>query len=43
MNLGYESGDQVAAFDEKKTEVKNLVQVPLNRGHGVFIEITKEV
>jgi hypothetical protein len=27
MNLGYESGDQVVAFDEKKTEVKNLVQV----------------
>jgi hypothetical protein len=29
MNLGYESGEQVAAFDEKKTEVKNLVQVYL--------------
>jgi hypothetical protein len=30
MNLGYESGDQVGAFDEKKTEVKNLVQVYLS-------------
>jgi hypothetical protein len=28
-NLGYESGDRVGAFDEKKTEVKNLVQVYL--------------
>ncbi len=28
-NLGYESGDQVGAFDEKKPEVKNLVQVYL--------------
>jgi hypothetical protein len=28
-NLGYESGDQVGAFDEKKTEIKNLVQVYL--------------
>ncbi len=29
MNLGYESGDQVGAFDEKKNEVKNLVHVYL--------------
>jgi hypothetical protein len=29
MNLGYESRDRVGAFDEKKTEVKNLVQVYL--------------
>ncbi len=28
-NLGYELRDQVGAFDEKKTEVKNLVQVYL--------------
>ncbi len=28
-NLGYESGDRVGAFDEKKTEVKNLMQVYL--------------
>ncbi len=28
-NLEYESGDRVGAFDEKKTEVKNLVQVYL--------------
>ncbi len=27
--LGYESGDQVGSFDEKKTELKNLVQVYL--------------
>jgi hypothetical protein len=26
-NLGYVSGDQMGAFDGKKTEVKNLVQV----------------
>ncbi len=29
MNLEYESGDQVAAFDEIKKKVKNLVQVYL--------------
>jgi hypothetical protein len=28
-NLEYESGDRVGAFEEKKTEVKNLVQVHL--------------
>ena len=28
-NLGYESGDQVGAFDEKKTKVENLVEVYL--------------
>ncbi len=35
-NLGYESGDQVGAFDEKKTEVKNLVQVYLQDNNVAY-------
>jgi hypothetical protein len=32
MNLGYESGDQVGAFDEKKNRIqKSRANVPLRK------------
>jgi hypothetical protein len=34
MNLGYESGDQVGAFDEKNRSKKSRASVPLTKKHG---------
>ncbi len=35
MNLGYESGDQVAAFDEKNRSKKSRASVPLSEVLGI--------